>query len=402
MKHLRLFIVVAFFILLSTILYAGYFKDVPTSHWAYKPAVALSKLGILKGYPDGTFRGEQNVSRYQLAVALYNMVLYLQEYVTDKTKNLVSVSSLYSLRAEISKIADMASKSYKWSSENTKSIQELQKSLASLKVCPESNSSQSPQNINEILSEIISLKTEFDNKLQQFDVKYSSRFDEVQKRLSTLENEVGEVRSLLNRPEKETPDYSEDIKALSRKYNDLNQRLTKLEKNFKSTSSDKNQSLEIDLYSIRKDLVKLQSDYSSLKTKVSNLSDRIDAVEKEIPTKKNYEELKSSYSELEIELKNLKEKILLIQKDMGKLTTSVDEIEKNLNSYRSKNSKAEEEITGEISEIKVQINAVQMKLKALEEKVENIKPKSSNSAVIYSYIFSAVLFIIGIAIAMYL
>ncbi len=46
------------------------FKDVPTTHWAYGNIVAVRNAGIIKGYPDGTFRPGANVSRAELAALL--------------------------------------------------------------------------------------------------------------------------------------------------------------------------------------------------------------------------------------------------------------------------------------------------------------------------------------------
>lgn len=34
------------------------FEDVPPTHWASKAARELKGLGLLRGYPDGLFRGE--------------------------------------------------------------------------------------------------------------------------------------------------------------------------------------------------------------------------------------------------------------------------------------------------------------------------------------------------------
>ncbi|MBN2058321.1 MAG: S-layer homology domain-containing protein [Candidatus Saganbacteria bacterium] len=42
----------------------------PDSHWAKDPVYELVKLGVTRGYPDGTFRGNQDISRYEMAVFL--------------------------------------------------------------------------------------------------------------------------------------------------------------------------------------------------------------------------------------------------------------------------------------------------------------------------------------------
>lgn len=44
--------------------------DVPANHWAYPAVTNLYRLGILKGYPDGTFKGSRPATRFEMATAL--------------------------------------------------------------------------------------------------------------------------------------------------------------------------------------------------------------------------------------------------------------------------------------------------------------------------------------------
>ena len=56
----------------------GSFSDVPSDHWAYDAINKLVAAGIVEGYPDGEFKGSQNMTRYEMAVmvsrALDNIV----------------------------------------------------------------------------------------------------------------------------------------------------------------------------------------------------------------------------------------------------------------------------------------------------------------------------------------
>lgn len=75
MKRLFLTLVlVVLLISLSTYSYATVPSDVPQNHWAYEAIDLLIKEGIIKGYPDGTFRGNQNVTRYELAMLLAKLL----------------------------------------------------------------------------------------------------------------------------------------------------------------------------------------------------------------------------------------------------------------------------------------------------------------------------------------
>ncbi len=44
-----------------------YLRDVPEGHYAYDAVYDLIKRGVIGGYPDGTFRGKNLVSRYEIA-----------------------------------------------------------------------------------------------------------------------------------------------------------------------------------------------------------------------------------------------------------------------------------------------------------------------------------------------
>ena len=43
------------------------FSDVPREHWAYDAVTQLAADGIIEGYGDGTFLGNRNITRYEMA-----------------------------------------------------------------------------------------------------------------------------------------------------------------------------------------------------------------------------------------------------------------------------------------------------------------------------------------------
>lgn len=46
------------------------FTDVPSGHWAYQSVMNMARLGIIAGYPDGTFKPDKFVSREEFAKIL--------------------------------------------------------------------------------------------------------------------------------------------------------------------------------------------------------------------------------------------------------------------------------------------------------------------------------------------
>lgn len=51
------------------------FPDVPKNHWAYEYVSALKGNGVLTGYPDGEFKGDRPMTRYEFAAMLYKAML---------------------------------------------------------------------------------------------------------------------------------------------------------------------------------------------------------------------------------------------------------------------------------------------------------------------------------------
>ena len=51
----------------TTFAAANPFSDVPAGHWAYQSVAKLAAEGVIEGYGDGTYRGDRNITRYEMA-----------------------------------------------------------------------------------------------------------------------------------------------------------------------------------------------------------------------------------------------------------------------------------------------------------------------------------------------
>lgn len=47
------------------------FPDVPANHWAYEYVKDLADKGLVEGYPDGEFKGDRTMTRYEYAAIIY-------------------------------------------------------------------------------------------------------------------------------------------------------------------------------------------------------------------------------------------------------------------------------------------------------------------------------------------
>lgn len=75
------------------------YSDLSENHWAYDSVIKTTAGGLFIGFPDGTFRGNENVTRYQLAMTLARFMDYsdagdakLQEVVFALTKKVAGLS----------------------------------------------------------------------------------------------------------------------------------------------------------------------------------------------------------------------------------------------------------------------------------------------------------------------
>jgi hypothetical protein len=54
------------------------FSDVPANHWAYQAIQSLAADGLVEGYPDGKFKGDRPLTRYEMAVLVARVIAKLQ------------------------------------------------------------------------------------------------------------------------------------------------------------------------------------------------------------------------------------------------------------------------------------------------------------------------------------
>lgn len=54
------------------------FADVPTDHWAFDAIAELAAKGIVEGYPDGTFKGDRAMTRYEMAMVVARLLARIE------------------------------------------------------------------------------------------------------------------------------------------------------------------------------------------------------------------------------------------------------------------------------------------------------------------------------------
>jgi hypothetical protein len=54
------------------------FADVPTDHWAYDAIAELAAKGLIEGYPDGSFKGDRAMTRYEMAMVVARLLARIE------------------------------------------------------------------------------------------------------------------------------------------------------------------------------------------------------------------------------------------------------------------------------------------------------------------------------------
>ncbi|HEY9886924.1 MAG TPA: S-layer homology domain-containing protein [Candidatus Obscuribacterales bacterium] len=96
---------------LAEVLPSVEFTDLSPNHWAYPAVTNLAdSYGCLAGYPDGTFRGDEAVTRYEFAAALEACLTTLLEQATaaraTQTDATDILSDLDALQRELGTLTD--------------------------------------------------------------------------------------------------------------------------------------------------------------------------------------------------------------------------------------------------------------------------------------------------------
>ena len=68
----------------TTFAAANPFSDVPADHWAYDAVQQLAQDGVVEGYGDATFRGQQNITRYEMAQMIAKAMAKADTSAADK------------------------------------------------------------------------------------------------------------------------------------------------------------------------------------------------------------------------------------------------------------------------------------------------------------------------------
>ena len=218
-------------------------KDVPDNHWAYKSVKKLIDKGYLSLYEDGTFKGNNKVSRYELAVIIARMLDDIQDTGTQVSEE--DADTLRKLSLEFrDELVDLAKKH-----------NNLLKRLKSV------------EDKNIIQSDAIGNNRE---KINNIDKEISSIIDSILE-LKKLNDEIDKLNKEIKEQNITITNLKESLNKNKSSISDINSKMNNI-------------SSEIENKDAIKDLKDQQSvtvtNVHSLKNKVNTLNEKITSQEK--------------------------------------------------------------------------------------------------------------------------
>lgn len=93
-------ILVVLTLLSISVLSLGAFRDIPKGHWAEAYVQKLEEIGVVTGFPDGTYRGDEAITRYQIALYIVRTLDYVEGLLNDKQAQIDQLSNRTDLLEE--------------------------------------------------------------------------------------------------------------------------------------------------------------------------------------------------------------------------------------------------------------------------------------------------------------
>jgi len=277
---------------LAAFVYAQSFSDVPVNHWAYEAVTTLSKLGIISGMPDGTFQGNNPMTRYQVAVALKK----LMDYLTQQIEKTTSASDLQNVIKRLSTIEDLVSTAMTKVQKNSEQIaasdQTLQTVLAEI------------SNLKATIVDIAQVKRDMPTMIAASENKMMTMYNQLSAKVSAVEKSVSDLQAQIS---------SQVLAQLKGNIDAINANVSSI-------------SGKVDSLSARVDAVAKSVD--QVKVDAVALSKRVDAVESNIQTLLT---LRKSFTDLEARVATLESKLASDVDSLKKaLTTTSNQLDARL------------------------------------------------------------------------
>jgi len=391
-------------VLLAISTFAAY-KDVDESHWAYEAISTLGDLEIITGFPDGTYRGNEVITRYQVAVLMYRLYSVLNQRLEELKAKLntvesqmnsridqmsisqsIQISTLSSLqKADFDKQLNDLKVTLNILSENVKKVSQDFSDLSATtsKLSKDIADSKNQYNdlkklLNDVYDKYGLLYTkvgELENQLNllvnyvnEADKKIESVEKSLENKLALLEAEIGELKKELAELEKKEVDkpttgvstdytYDSDIEEVKAKL----EYLTKQQAGYKS--------IESDIAKLREEVGKTKEEVEKLRAfqmTISGSSPNNTQVLPEEEVARIFEEIES----IKRDLKELREPYQIGNEELNVDTDRIKILENKLST-----------LSNEVARLSLMSNQIQSDLDKIKQMINNMSKNGQGGSV---------------------
>jgi len=349
----KIFLVLVLSVLFISVVLSNTFKDVPINHWAYEAVQRIASIGIVEGYPDGTFKGMDQINRYQITLTISRTIDYMESAMisplttklSEVEKNLNSISTQISAGASSTQITELRNSLNTFSNKMTtveNTIYELRNSYELL--------GYATSKIDELqrrLDQMETLVIDIDNKMNQLSITTPGA-DAV----LSLNEKIEELKTSLNATVSSSESLKKSIENLSLKQDTLTKRFDESNLKINDLSTNFN-NLNATVLDLSRSYVTLNNKVDSLIsenaanvtiTKFNELNEKVNTLNSAV------EENLTNLSSLRVRVNNLERLSTNNQSDIEKMGILINQLNTKIDSTITKS---------ELNEIRAKLNAVE-------------------------------------------
>jgi chromosome segregation ATPase len=341
--------------LVASLILAQAFSDVPVNHWAYEAVTQLAKLGIISGMPDGTFQGNNPMTRYQVAVALKRMLDYLTKQLAagpaDMQTALRRISALEDL------VSTAINRTQRQGEQLAATDQTLQTVLAEI-----STLKSTIVEISQVRRDLPTMIAASENKMMTMYNQLSAKVSAIEKNVSDLQAQIS--AQIMSQLRASVDAVNARVSDLDTKFNNLSSRLDTLSKSIDATKSD--------LTALSKRVDGLESNLQALATlrkSFSDLEGRVAMLETKVAS-----DVDSLRRALETTSRQFDARLSLLEGQVASLVTDVERLKRDVADAASAAKKVGV-LEGNIGALAGQLTSLSQRVSQTEQNVANLSKK---------------------------
>ncbi|AMA75005.1 S-layer protein [Thermus parvatiensis] len=275
---------------LLTVLSMGFglaqFSDVPAGHWAKEAVEALAAKGIILGFPDGTFRGNENLTRYQAALLIYRLLQQIEEELKAQGKSptmeALSAEDLEALKNAVQELAaELASlgvrvSALEDSAATKEDIARLEAMIAELKAQPMPEPGMDQAALKDLADRVEAASIAADTALAQAQ-QLAERLDALAQDVEGVKGDLAGLRSQVEANADAIQALNELAVLLNQDVLALQDRATALEKGLADL-----QGVDFKQFATKEDVAAVQEFAAALRSDLVGLSEKVAKLEGQV------------------------------------------------------------------------------------------------------------------------